>query len=374
MLPLALGIVGALAKDRPLDPASWRMVHEKLRTSRTKFVEMDKRKLLFVFETSISELPPAQQEQLHLLAVMASGVVATPEMLANLWDQVGGQAPVADYDRWNHVLLLLLLLLLLRLRMLSVVAVFAALSPLRSTPTLSCLPEVSSARVPDRLTSQHVRDVPTGASVLVGRSLLQCVSDGYRLHDLVLEYLQLTIGMGGARLAGKASSRQARHLARLDVLEGYVSRDHDISAQYSLMALWNSVKKLDGTVDVEARYLESLQGVADFQIMAKVGMLLLFLVRPTFWDFVRSVLLLANVLPLNRTTCCDQITVSVGVSAHCANAFLNVFLSGFVTAQVCEDPDMCGDRDAFAGIKKITWPGKKYSARPCDDPAMCDLD
>ena len=88
MLPLALGMVGTLAKDQPLDPVSWRTVHEKLQGKHTKFRKVDNAKLFYAIDTSVCDLPSTQQEQLQLMAVMASGVVATAEMLASLWDQV----------------------------------------------------------------------------------------------------------------------------------------------------------------------------------------------------------------------------------------------------------------------------------------------
>ena len=49
MLPLVLGMVGSLAKDQPLEPASWRTVHEKLRRPHTKFREMDNAKLFYAY-------------------------------------------------------------------------------------------------------------------------------------------------------------------------------------------------------------------------------------------------------------------------------------------------------------------------------------
>lgn len=88
MLPLALGMAGTLAKDQPLDPASWRSLHEKLHETRVKFRQVENGKLFSTIDTSLCDLPLAQQEQLQLMAVMASGVVATSDMLANLWDQV----------------------------------------------------------------------------------------------------------------------------------------------------------------------------------------------------------------------------------------------------------------------------------------------
>eukprot|EP00752_Nemacystus_decipiens_P014758 g13139.t2 len=212
MLPMALGMAGTLAKKQPLDPASWRTVHEKLREKRAKFRGMDNGRLFSVIDASLCDLPSAQQEQLRLMAVMASGVVATSEMLANLW-------------------------------------------------------------------KQHITEVPTGASVLVNRYLLQDQLDGYRVHDLVLQFLQLTIGVDGGRLARKASSRQARYLAKLRVFKQYNARGAEVSAGglYSLVALWIAVKRLDGAVDVEACYRKSLEGKAEVEITRQVAWVLLLL-------------------------------------------------------------------------------------------------
>ncbi|CAM9436286.1 unnamed protein product, partial [Hapterophycus canaliculatus] len=192
LLPLALGIVGNLARDEPLDPVSWQMLHDKLQEKPVKFRRLENGKLFSMIETSLRGLPSAQQEQLQLMAVMASGVAATREMLANLWAQV--------YMR-----------------------------------------------------------------------------ESYRLHDLVLEYLQLVIKMEKDQtLARQASSRQAQYLGRLDVLRHY-SRGEEASTGgiYCVMALWNSVKKLDRTIDVQARYVESLGGVTKMRAWEDVGKLLL---------------------------------------------------------------------------------------------------
>lgn len=88
LLPLALGMVGTMANEQPLDPSSWRAVHEKLAEKRTKFEQMEGGKLFSTIHTSLCNLPLTQQEHLRLLAVMASGALATHEMLANLWSQV----------------------------------------------------------------------------------------------------------------------------------------------------------------------------------------------------------------------------------------------------------------------------------------------
>lgn len=128
---------------------------------------------------------------------------------------------------------------------------------------------------------QDITDVSTGAGVLVDRCLLQTTTEGYRLHDLVLEYLQLTISMDGGRLAKKASTRQARYLARVAVFLGYAARGPDVrtGGLYSLVALWNSVKKLDGNINVEECYERSLEGVVEVVIAIQVARLLIFQVR-----------------------------------------------------------------------------------------------
>ena len=128
--------------------------------------------------------------------------------------------------------------------------------------------------------AQDVRDVPTGTSVLVDRCLLQDTTGGYRLHDLVLEYMQLII-KDYRGLAEKAASRQAGYLGRLDVFNGYAAGGFSCSkgGLYLLTALWNSAKKLDGTVDVGACYAESLEDVSDIRIITAVGWLLIALVR-----------------------------------------------------------------------------------------------
>lgn len=114
----------------------------------------------------------------------------------------------------------------------------------------------------------------------MNRCLLQDQVDGYRLHDLVLEYLQLTIAKDGGRLVRKASSRQATYLARLEVFKQYNTRGTEVSTGglYALVALWNSVKRLGGSVNVEACYRKSLEGVAEIEITRQVGWVLLLLV------------------------------------------------------------------------------------------------
>lgn len=120
--------------------------------------------------------------------------------------------------------------------------------------------------------------MPTGTSILVDHCLLQAVEGGYRLHDLVLEYLQLIIKMDPP-LAKAASSRQAQYLGRLDVLLEYKAGEFSAGGVYSLVALWNSVKSLDGGVDVGGYYTRSLHGATEVEPWFQAGRLLHLLVR-----------------------------------------------------------------------------------------------
>lgn len=105
--------------------------------------------------------------------------------------------------------------------------------------------------------------------------------DGYRLHDLVLQYVQLTIRMDDGHVAEIASSRQARFLATPRVFKRYSVRGMNVSngGTYSLVSLWNSVKELDRMVDAEACYTESLAGVVDIELKREVARLFILLVR-----------------------------------------------------------------------------------------------
>ena len=84
----------------------------------------------------------------------------------------------------------------------------------------------------------------------------------YRLHDLVLEYLQLAIRMDDD-LAKLASSRQASFLGSVAVLRTYAAGGNTVlnGGMYALLALWNSAKKLDETLSVQRYYEGSLKGV-----------------------------------------------------------------------------------------------------------------
>lgn len=71
------------------------------------------------------------------------------------------------------------------------------------------------------------------------------------------------------------------------VFKQYNARGTDVSTGglYSLVALWNSVKKLDGTVNVEACYRKSLEGVAEVEMARQVAWVLLLLVRNSLGTF-----------------------------------------------------------------------------------------
>ncbi|CAN0213297.1 unnamed protein product, partial [Ascophyllum nodosum] len=120
-----------------------------------------------------------------------------------------------------------------------------------------------------------VSDVKTGATVLVDRCLLQVVNEEYRLHDLVLEYLQMVVKLY-KDVGRKASLRQARFLSRIEVLRRYSAGGKLLSSGglYSLVALWSVVMKLDRSLLVEEFYRRSLRGVTEVEDMQNAGDLL----------------------------------------------------------------------------------------------------
>ena len=122
-------------------------------------------------------------------------------------------------------------------------------------------------------------DVKIGATDLVDRCLLNFVDEKYRLHDLVLEYLQMATKMD-EDLVRKASSRQASFLSRIEVLRRYSVGDDTLGGdgRYSLVALWSAVEKLDGSLIAEKFYRESLGGVTKIEDMQNAGRLFKLLV------------------------------------------------------------------------------------------------
>lgn len=114
---------------------------------------------------------------------------------------------------------------------------------------------------------------------------------GYRVHDLVLEFLKIKI-KADAEMAGKATALQAQCLARLDVVKSYEDPE-DVTGNQGLFvldALWRSVEKLSGGHGLEvASYraslaeLESCEATADVaRSYSSVGLLLFLQVRRVF--------------------------------------------------------------------------------------------
>ena len=95
MLPLALSMAGAMAKDQPLDASLWKTVHEtlqkkciKLKDMRQEEMTSQSKSIFSTIDASVDNLSRAVREQLHLMVVLASGVPASSEMLASLWNVV----------------------------------------------------------------------------------------------------------------------------------------------------------------------------------------------------------------------------------------------------------------------------------------------
>ncbi|CAN0265689.1 unnamed protein product, partial [Ectocarpus fasciculatus] len=84
--------------------------------------------------------------------------------------------------------------------------------------------------------------------------------DGYRVHDLVLDFLKIKI-TADAEMVGEATSLQGQYLGRLDVVKHYYNPEHGAGDQglFVLDALWRSVENLSGNPGLEvASYSTSL--------------------------------------------------------------------------------------------------------------------
>lgn len=95
----------------------------------------------------------------------------------------------------------------------------------------------------------------------MNKCLLQDLGgDGYRVHDLVLEFVKNNI-KEDADMVEKATAMQAQHLRRMDVVKGYTFSEHGACNQglYVLGALWRSAEELSGDPGLEvASYRASL--------------------------------------------------------------------------------------------------------------------
>lgn len=143
---------------------------------------------------------------------------------------------------------------------------------------------------------QDPSDVAIWADALVSHCLLEALGDGvgYRLHDLVLEFIVLILKMrsDGALLLREACSRQSRFLSTPKVLHGYSVGGEVISGGlYSLVALWNAMSELlagcgnssASTLSAAQYYAESLEAEkANVVPWQEAGELLTLLVGERF--------------------------------------------------------------------------------------------
>ena len=107
---------------------------------------------------------------------------------------------------------------------------------------------------------QELEDARLAAKDLQSRSLLQKRGNDYAVHDLLLNFVKVTIEEFEA-IKKIATSRQAGYLGRLDVLSGYLTwgKNGDL---YSLVALWRSLEELSGDTQLEENtYKSSLEVV-----------------------------------------------------------------------------------------------------------------
>lgn len=102
----------------------------------------------------------------------------------------------------------------------------------------------------------------------MSKSLLQGVGGGgYRVHDLLLEFVKIGI-KSDVDLLEDATERQAQYLRRLDVVKRYESLENGAGSQgfFFLAALWRSVEELSGDRNLEiASYSVSLKELEAFE-------------------------------------------------------------------------------------------------------------
>ena len=112
------------------------------------------------------------------------------------------------------------------------------------------------------------------AEGLVSKCLLQDMGrDGYRVHDLILEFVKIKM-KADAEMLKKATALQAQYLRRLDVLKSYGDPEHGAGRQglFFLDALWRSVEKLSGNFGLEvASYRASLGELESYEATAEVA-------------------------------------------------------------------------------------------------------
>lgn len=136
---------------------------------------------------------------------------------------------------------------------------------------------------PASLTLQDVEGIREEAEGLVSKSLLLNVGGGgYRVHDLLLEFMKIKI-KGEDDIIEIATERQTQYLGRLDVVKSYGGPEHGAGNQGLLVldALWRSVQKLSGDLGLEVssydaslRELESCEATTDVaSCFAIVGLL-----------------------------------------------------------------------------------------------------
>eukprot|EP00752_Nemacystus_decipiens_P007317 g6548.t1 len=202
-LPLVLAIAGStpIVKGNGLTADAWGKLIEELEDVTTKMEASDEGSdsLNVVLETSFNALTLAKKRAFKKMAVLAPGVVASTEMLLNLWEteDLGGTRDEAER--------------------------------------------------------------------LVSKSLLQDVgSGGYRVHDLVLDFVKIKIKADQGMVA-KVTALQAHFLRRLDVLKSYEDPENGGGDQglFVLDALWRSVEELAGDSRLEVSSYSTSLGELD---------------------------------------------------------------------------------------------------------------
>lgn len=137
---------------------------------------------------------------------------------------------------------------------------------------------IQTDRFPFHRCCQRTDDARTNAKRLVKSYMVHQMPNGYRLHDLVLEYLRVyRVEEQDLRTSTR---RQAEFLAQTNVLDSHWKGESSVGGGfYSLVTSWESVMELNRELDVEEFYANSLKHATKECAFREAGYLLKFLVR-----------------------------------------------------------------------------------------------
>ncbi len=273
---MALAIAGSVSvvKGKGLNADAWEELFKILKNNAAKKrrVRGDQAaSLSMVLGTSFDSLSERKQEELLKTAVLAPGAVAPIEMLLSLWDiRVcfssiqffhHSLSPPRNLREVDHRSVGCAVLYSIPRLAADIAALNTALCyncvyffPYNHTGVCLALIKPRAVLQYPVLPSQDMEGTREEAEGIVNKCLLQDVGGGgYRLHDLVLEFVKVRI-KAEEDILRTATQRQAQYLGRLDVVKEYKQQAHVAGVRGFLLlaALWRSVEQLSGDCGLEA--------------------------------------------------------------------------------------------------------------------------